>query len=229
VVNASIGGSPDIDCRTATVPTGNPFGTIELVDAAHGAARVKGWVVDPDVGRSVNVRIEVDGVVVATLPAADPRPDIDSTFPGYGQAHGFDALVPAAAGWRQVCVTALNLGGGTDARLGCRNVQIGGEPFGSLDSVTPLAGSVRLVGWVIDPDTPGPADVRVEVDGVAALVVTAALDRADVGTAFPTFGRVHGFDTTVAVPAGPHTICVYGVHSGPGASDPQLGCQTVTV
>ena len=105
----------------------------------------------------------------------------------------------------------------------------GVNPFGSLEGISAGPSGVRARGWALDPDTAGPIRVDFWADGRTALgSLTASGDRPDVQNAFPGFGPAHGFDGTVPVPQGTHSVCAYGINVGPGANK-LLGCRTVTV
>jgi hypothetical protein len=102
------------------------------------------------------------------------------------------------------------------------------NPRGSFDSATPGVG-VRVQGWTFDPDTSGPNDVHVYVDGAFRGVVTANAFRPDVGAAFPHVTSFHGFDATFAVGSGAHTVCAFAINVGYGLTNPLLGCRNVAV
>ena len=91
-----------------------------------------------------------------------------------------------------------------------------------MDLVARSGTSLRVAGWALDPDTPGPVDVHVYVDGVGTSI-TADRQRADIAAAFPTYGGAHGFDRTLTVPVGARQACVhlYDVGAGENAF---LGC-----
>ena len=126
-----------------------------------------------------------------------------------------------------MCAYAINVASGGNALLGCRDVVTTGPPFGSLDVVTAGAGSVRVQGWSIDPDTAAPVSVHVYVDG-AVLATVAEVDRPDVGAAFPAYGAAHGYDVTLGATPGNHRVCAYAIDTGAGANT-ELGCRTVSV
>jgi GH25 family lysozyme M1 (1,4-beta-N-acetylmuramidase) len=112
------------------------------------------------------------------------------------------------------------------ALLGGSNAAAG-NPFGSFDGATRLPGTVRLNGWAIDPDTTGPIDVHVYVDGRIAASVRADKPRPDVGRAWPGWGDLHGFAADVAVPAGARQVCAYAINTRSGTANPLLGCKDV--
>jgi hypothetical protein len=79
-----------------------------------------GWAADQDTPTSpIDVRISVDGAG-RTFHANVTRPDIASTHPSLGAIHGYDVTLPATHSRHTICVTAVNVGTGTDASLGCR-------------------------------------------------------------------------------------------------------------
>ena len=80
---------------------------------------------------------------------------------------------------------------GQDQLLGCRTVRNAG-PFGNVEAAVGGSGTLRVVGWAIDPDTTGPINVHVYVDGVgranvvARAMVTWMASVASIGgTGFP--------------------------------------------
>jgi hypothetical protein len=216
--------------RTVTVQHA-PFGNVEIVSPQVGQIRVAGWAVDPDSPASIDVHVYVDGVKAGEFTAALARGDIAAAFPTAGPNHGFDVTVPVATGGAHlVHVYAINVGFGTSNPLiGTRGVTTGGNPFGSLDEVTPTAGSLELRGWALDPDSSAPVDVHVYVDGAKVAQTSASLSRPDVAAAFGGAGPNHGYDLTVPVAAGNHTVHVYAINLGTGTANPLIGTRTVTV
>lgn len=206
---------------------GVPVGSLEAVRPWLQAVRVLGWAIDPDTAAADVLQITVDGAPSITV-ASLSRPDVAAAFPGYGPAHGFDAIIPAANGQHAVCAYALNIaGGGSTALLGCETVVVG-SPFGSVERVVSGPRNARVSGWVIDPDTPASTSVHVYVNGVA-VAIPASQVRADVGTAFPGFGDNHGFDQIVAAPSGTQRVCLYGINAAGPGTNTTLGCRTITV
>src|SRR4051812_3223782 len=88
----------------------------------RNAIRVAGWTADGDAPTTpLTVRISVDGALAQTLTANGSRPDVAAAYPSYGAAHGYDVTVPASPFARTVCVTAVNVGSGSD-RTSCQPV-----------------------------------------------------------------------------------------------------------
>jgi hypothetical protein len=105
-----------------------------------------------------------------------------------------------------------------------------GNPRGSLDGVHPGLGSLRIAGWAHDPDTPGPVDVHVYVDGQFRGAHRADRARPDVAAANAYLGPNHGYDITVPVQGGTRTACVFGINVGPyGYKHTLLGCRSARV
>ena len=130
-----------------------------------------------------------------------------------------------------MCVYGINVGlGNTNPRFGCRTVTTPtGVPRGSLDAVIGQAGDARVIGWSLDPDTTGPVTVHLYVDGRWFAAIPANTNRADVGAAYAGYGSAHGYDTTLNLAAGKHTVCSYGINVGPAGVNTKLGCRAVTV
>jgi hypothetical protein len=230
-INAGGGVNPALGCATVTLPAGNPRGSLNIAQGLPGAIRVVGWALDPDTSMPIATHVYVDGHWTGAVTANLVRPDVASAFPGYGAGHGFDVTVPVVGGGQhQVCTYAINVGhGSVNPKFGCATVTMPtGPPGGTLDVVQGQSGGVRIAGWSIDPDTTGPVQVHVYVNGVWTAAITANTSRPDVGSAHPGYGDQHGFDTTVPLAAGAHTVCVYAINVGPVAANPKLGCAKVT-
>ena len=206
----------------------SPIGTLDVVSAlGPGKIQVQGWSIDQDTTNPIAVHVYVDAAGTALVANGD-RPDVGAAYPGYGDAHGFDAVLDAAGGQHQVCAYAINVDGGANRLLGCRGVTVpSGSPIGSLDVVSAGPGSVTVAGWAIDPDTTAPIPVHVYVGG-AGTALTADQGRPDVSAVFPPYGEAHGYSAVLGAPAGPVTACAYAINVGAGGNA-LLGCRTVTV
>lgn len=217
--------NPRFRCWRVSV-SHNPFGSVEGIRRAPGGVEVAGWAVDPDSTQSNQVHVHVDGV--PTVVQADgSRPDVAAAYPGYGDRHGFQAVVPTHTGRvSTVCVFAINLAPGTShPRLVCATMDLRGSPIGNLEFAAGVSPSTMAVsGWALDPDVAESIRVHVYVDGVAFANVAATGDRPDVGAAWPGYGAAHGFQLEVAARRDQH-VCVYAINrSGPG-SNVLMGCR----
>ena len=102
------------------------------------------------------------------------------------------------------------------------------SPFGSLDRVTVVGRSVRVQGWAADPDDLFlPLPISLANNGVRHPGVTHPVARPDVAQARGT-GPKPGFDVSLTLPPGRHSICTYAANAGGGFST-DLGCRTVTI
>lgn len=110
-------------CRTVTLPTGAPFGNFEAATVSGSNVVVSGWAIDPDTSAPVDVHVYVNGAWGARGFADQARTDVGRVHAGYGDAHGFGVPVAIPAGRSEVCVAAINVGGGTNTWLACRVVQ----------------------------------------------------------------------------------------------------------
>lgn len=222
--------NPLLGCRSVFVRPREPYGNFEGVSYGAGALHVGGWAVDPDSTDPIDVHVYVDGRFHGLGRADVARPDVDAAFGGVGPNHGYSLpLAPPTPGNHSVCVYAINVGPGTfNPLIGCRTVTVASTPIGSVEVVAPNADGIRVAGWTLDPDSTGPTDVHVYVDGRVAGGTTAGLSRTDIATAFPGYGDGHGYDVTVPAPIGVHTVCVYAINVGAGAVNPLLACRTIT-
>ncbi|MCD9623389.1 glycoside hydrolase family 25 protein [Rhabdothermincola salaria] len=227
---AGPGGNTYLGCRTVVLPTGDPFGSLDVVRGGNGRIDVSGWAIDPDTAAPIPVHVYGAGTGLA-LTADRGRSDVGRAFPGYGNNHGFRGSIPAEAGVHSVCAYAINASGsGSNRLLGCRTVTVtgSGSPFGSLDLVSEVPSGLRVAGWAIDPNTSASIPVHVYVNG-QGYVLTADRQRADVGQAYPGFGNAHGYDGLVPVTPGPpgtNQMCVFAIDVAPPGANALIGCRT---
>jgi hypothetical protein len=116
------GTNPRVRCATVDV-NATAIGALDSAVASPGKITVRGWALDPNTTSSIRVHVYVDGRATLSLAATGPRPDVGRIF-GKGDSHGFAGTVNATAGLRQVCVYAIDSAGGTNPRIGCKNVTV---------------------------------------------------------------------------------------------------------
>jgi hypothetical protein len=217
-----------IRLAASTVAIGAPFGSFDLLAQVPGGVRVAGWLIDPNADQG-SVHIYVDGKLVQLAPANRNRPDVAANFPGFGAAHGFDAVVPLSEGSHTICIYGFNqLQPSNSPLLACRSIVVNGAPIGALDVVQLVPGGARVAGWALDPDTTASVDIHIYVDGALALVTRADDPRNDVSTLYNGYGSAHGFDVTLALGPGRRDVCVYAINQGPGPNI-LIGCGGVNV
>jgi hypothetical protein len=230
-INVDFGSTnPKMACETIQV-TGNPVGHFEaLTQSGPGQITVSGWAIDPDTTSPIDVDIYLDGAFHERILASGSRPDVANAYPGYGPDHGFSVNIGVSGGTHPVCVYAINTGNGnTNTGLGCKSITLGGNPFGNLEVVKAGPDQVVVSGWAIDPDTASPIDVDVYLDGAFHERILANGNRPDVANAYPGYGPNHGFSVTIGVSGGTHQVCVYGINTGVGTTNPKIGCNSVIV
>lgn len=184
-----------------------PAGYLDLLTSTAAA----GWAYDPDTDASINIALEIDGVVRPASIAARSRPDVAAVV---GSAnHGFHINLPALTpGTHTVRLLAYDARANTPAVLATRtlsvseamvvnNIPTGSRrPFGYVD----VFDAHTLFGWVADPDSPNtPVQMRIDVNGTAAATFTTAVDRPDL---LPFLGTsLHGFHRATPSLPGPDT------------------------
>ena len=196
----------------------DPTGGVDRPVGVPQGLRLSGWASDADTTSPVSVRLEVAASGVSTtVTASEVRPDRSTAI-------GFDTVLPLAPGTHEVCVTALNVGPGVDAALGCTSgTVIDQSPTGVLEAVTDTGtGGLSVAGWATDPDATSGVDVRVVVTGAS---VSQTL-RADASRAVPAgSGRFTG---VITLDPGTYELCVTALNAGFGTDTP-LGCTSATV
>ncbi len=105
-------------------------------------------------------------------------------------------------------------------------------PFGNFEELVPVRSpqpGLEYRGWAWDPDSPAPDSLAVYVDGsgVISASPTTVVPRPDVVLAYPGAGLLRGFDDVLALPPGPHTVCVFVWDVDIGQVP--IGCRTATV
>lgn len=227
------------DAAAATRPN-DPFGHLDqAIAVGQNGIAVSGWAADPDqLSQSLMIRTTVDGAVAGQVLSAVARPDATAAR-GAGPLAGFGTTVAAGPGTHLVCATAINLGLGADASLGCLGVVVPGltpaqiaarSPIGALDRAVASGRSVVVTGWAADPDNfSQPLRISATVDGRPAPAGTlASLSRPDVAKYHHT-GPNQGYQlTTGTVADGVHTVCATAGNILTGA-DRTLGCASLRV
>ena len=222
-------------------PIAKVTGHLDKVSTAVGTIRVAGWSLDPARPAASNyVVITVDGRAAVRSAAASVRADVDRVMNVSGR-HGFSWQVKAGPGRHTVCATGLaasNTGSATAALVGsCRAVVVPQPAMaGHVDKVTvtptSTGGSVRVVGWAVDPKVlPKYRQQRVEiaVDGKGVARVGTTVPRPDVNRIMGGVHGHYGFTRTVSVTPGRHIITVTALATSSGTRATVLFRKTVTV
>ncbi len=214
-IDVGEGGNTRLGCLSATV-SADPFGGINTIAVDHGKLWVRGWAIDPNTNNPIRVHVYDNGTGLASLAADIDRPDVAARF-GRGGRHGFEARLTIRPGNHAIKVIAIDVGAGGNRVIGTRTVSWNGNPFGTLQSVTPVGGGrVRVVGYAIDGETSGPIRVHIYSDGRAVASIAADVERPDLARL--GHGTAHGFDATVTVGAGAHSVCAYAIDVGAGTN-----------
>ena len=207
------GANAVIGCRGFTVAV-DPFGAWDGFSREGDYLRVRGWALDPDTATSIYLDArDENGAHVGTVSAHAQRPDIGALHPGYGDYHGFDALLPEnpADGSHQICLRLINILAGGHVELGCRGYAVRHLPYGGFDTLERDGGTLRVGGWALDPDDTGAQlAVRVNVDGTIVHEGTARVARTGGGWGFDLTGVPAGTDE------GSHGVCVSAKNVGAG-------------
>jgi SpoIID/LytB domain protein len=228
-INSGIGTyNPALRCTSLTLNR-NPRGTVTLSGYRAGTATVTGWALDPDSIGPIGVHVYVDGKWAgATSATLDGATSAAALYPGYGTLHGYSFSLSLKPGSHQVCTYAINTGQGTtNPLLGCLTVSSNGNPIGRLEAVTRTIGGWTASGWAIDPDVTSPIYVDIYIDGKLTTRTVARGNRPDVATVYAGWGGTNGFSVPLSLTHGPHQVCAFAINSGPGTTNPSLGCSSI--
>ncbi|HTZ45904.1 MAG TPA: hypothetical protein VMB79_18735 [Jatrophihabitans sp.] len=109
-----------------------------------------GWAADWDTTAPIQVGLYADGALVSTTTASGTSGNLNATYPGYGDNHGFDvyATKSPAKGTHTFCLRAFNAGGGTDHDLLCRTYVTPGPPSAASNLKLTDTGTSVVVRFV---------------------------------------------------------------------------------
>lgn len=160
------------------LPAGDPMGSWDLTTSGNSIFRVSGWALDPDTDRPVTVRATA-GDVSVEVETSEPRPEIGTEYPYYGENTGFFFPIEVPAGDYELCLTVVNVGAGKDLSLGCQSVMttdsVSTQGYGLRDGEQPRSGAGTFTTTSLrtenNPDAEHnfPIAIRVE-DGLKADV-----------------------------------------------------------
>ena len=124
-------GNTRLGCKSVTVgaaapaSASAPVGSLDAVSATGRTVTASGWTFDPDVPwPATDVHIYVDGTFVSAVPAGESRPDVAAKYPAAGGNHGYTWTAEVPPGAHTVCAYGIDLGPGSNRRLGCRPVTV---------------------------------------------------------------------------------------------------------
>lgn len=209
----------------------NVVGTIDRLSPVPGGVRVQGWVLDLDApSLALEVNASLDGASTSGT-ANTYRPDVGLAYPGVGDNHGIDLVIPTAGidGAVTMCLTATG-GRGLPVGVACRATTANHSPLGLLEVARQQGPTAVLAaGWALDPDTLEPLTVEVRIDGVLVGTTTTDRTRTDIAAAYPGFPGPRGWRVEVAdVTPGSRRVCARGIDAT-GDPNRSLGCQQVLV
>lgn len=206
------------DARSVTVPVGQ--GYVDSVSQTVGGIRIQGWSVDFRTTSPDQVRVVVNGVEHPQLFSADrPTSWVNAMFPGMGNDHGFDFVVPSALGAKTVCVY-----GAAGLLRPCVTITLQTKEQGNLDAITLAEGGVLLTGWAVNLATPEPSAITITVNGSRHEVI-ADRPLGWFNGYFPGAGPNHGFEAIVPIASsGIYEFCIVGQ-----ATNVKLHCKTQRV
>lgn len=119
------GGSDAKTCSSVAASTGNPTLLLDEVSSpAAGQVRVRGWAIDPDTAKPINVDVYFNGGNGKRLLADQTKASLASTYAGFGAGHAFASTIAnIPSGTTQVCAYGINQGAGQNTPV-CRSLTV---------------------------------------------------------------------------------------------------------
>lgn len=105
-------------------PRVDPTGTVDDIVSTGLGVVVRGTATDPDTPDPIGVLITMDDQPFELLAARND--------PSTATTHGYEVLWSVDPGPHRICVTARNVGPGTDVPLGCRDIVVTRTSVGQL-------------------------------------------------------------------------------------------------
>ena len=238
-VTNSVGLTTDL-ARSVVVKALPSAGGISGVTSTSSSLTVGGWALDPNAtDRSATVQVKVTSpsgkaVSVPTVTADDTSSDSVAQFPSAGSNHGFSVTVPTTEfGAYQVCAVVNSVvDASASTNLPCQTATITNLQ-GWLDKATVVNGSIKVVGWGVDPDhltTSLAGTLTISgPSGTKTQAISADQSRTDIGNAYPGAGNLHGISVTIpSAGVGANKVCV-AVQAVGNSTTRSFPCITVTV
>jgi hypothetical protein len=128
-------------------PTGGLSSSSSL--GQWGYYSISGWTIDFDTTAPIQVSLVLDGAVSSTITANGNYAGLNSTYPGYGDNHGygFYTVKSTVKGTHSVCVKAINVAGGNDLNLVCSSYQVFGKPSAATNLSLSNTGTSMVVAF----------------------------------------------------------------------------------
>lgn len=126
VIDLQTQGGVPIGCHDVTVtPNRLPVGHFEALSASGSTITLRGWALDADDPRPLDVHLYVNGTWGGLVRADEPRGDVGLAYPGSGDLHGFVRSFTGGPGTHEVCAHAIDPLVDAHSSLGCRTVTVG--------------------------------------------------------------------------------------------------------
>ena len=149
----------------------------------------------------LRIFLYVNGKPFTYVQTTVPRGDINAHYGATGN-HGYSKVLQLNDGANSVCAYAINVGAGSNTKLGCGSFPLSGTPLGGISAATQKGLTTTVTGWAFDYDAPDSGSlVRAYVNGRYAAGAMTTVTRSDINAAFHGSGT-HGYSIPVTLPTG---------------------------
>jgi hypothetical protein len=228
-VTEPAGGAANTGCHPVVVPA--PARAVvhsDSVTGGLGSLTVTGWDVYPDsLATHVGMALQI-GASWYGFTANVTNAEVPVAYPAVGADHGYADTLALAPGTYSACIwTTEPSGPAVDA--GCHSVVVTAPhpAAGAVDAVTGGVGTVSIAGWEAWPDSLGTQVGLAAQVGSSWYGFTANTVSSEAAAAYPASVVNHGYSTSLALPPGSYSVCIWTTEqSGPAVN---TGCHSVTV
>jgi hypothetical protein len=219
-MNIGYGSNNTFGCKTITL-NDSPLGALDSAGKRAGQLRVVGWTFDAEKPTTaLTVGIKIDSTTHSVVANA-ARSDVATKYPAAGKYHGYVVSYTLPEGTHTVCVTAHNVGYGSNTAFPCRTAVLNFTPTAAVTSLTATSTGAWIKGWASDPDSTSAISVDITVDG--HKVETLVADRTG------TTHSGHRFGSGLVLKSGAHTVCAIGLNVLYGTHNSKPACRTITL
>ena len=131
-VGTAVAPPPD-DPEPPGASTSSPIGWLDSSTLTGNTLQIRGWTLDPDTSKSINVHVWVNGQFHSGFRADTHRADVERVH-GLGSLHGFNRSLSLYPGSNRVCIYGIDATGDSNGLIKCVTTVV---PFDEGSVVTP--------------------------------------------------------------------------------------------
>ncbi|SDJ12406.1 hypothetical protein SAMN05444157_1863 [Frankineae bacterium MT45] len=198
--NCASSSSAHITVTTHPAPA-SPVARLTTNSVYGNSFYLTGWAIDWDTTAPINVAVVLDGVVQTSTPASATVTGLNQINPGYGDTHGFGFYLGKSTvkGTHQLCLRAINVGGGSDNDFYCVTYVTPGKPSAATNLDVRNTGTSMIVTFTDNANDEAGYYLQRSLDAGASWL--------QVGTEYAPVSGVGGRGSATDVSSPPAGTC----------------------